>query len=426
MAVPSQSAVQVRAHARVDSLVRPLALGRGEQLRRSAVGDRSAERSTARSVKRLGAFRALDTLSTFSSLQRVRKCRRVPVGQAAVQIVHRVEDGRAHFSGLQTCGSLWSCPLCSEKILAGRADELLTAINTWTGLGGDVIMGSLTMRHHRHQSLGDLWDALGEAWRAAYGSKIARKLLKSCHWVRRVESTHGCHGWHVHIHFLLFVPSGTEPTELGNCMFDAWSRRLVSLGMQAPLRDEGGLHIKRLDLSNAAAEVAEYLAKGHYEEVNNAPVAVEQPGRTAALELASISKQARGANRTPFQILAAFVANGEAADAELWREWENGSKGRRAITWSRGARDALVPDVEQTDEELACETDGDGIVVAELRLSDWPQLVKRPELLNTLLTLVEMSCDSDDAYLMVDAVLTVEGFPGVAMRPPDRMPQWAS
>jgi hypothetical protein len=221
---------------------------------------------------------------------------------------------------------------------------------------------------------------------------------------------------------LLFVPAGTDPTELGNCMFAAWSRRLVSLGMQAPSRDEGGLHIKRLDLSNAAAEVAEYLAKGHYEEV----VAVDQSGRNAALELASISKQARGANRTPFQILAEFVANGEAADAELWREWENGSKGRRAITWSRGARDALVIDVEQTDEELAAETDGGGVVVAELLPVAWASIVRRPELLNTLLTLVEMSCDSDDAYRMVDAVLTGEGFPGAVRRPPDRMPQWAS
>jgi hypothetical protein len=375
----------------------------------------------------LGAFRALDTLSTFSSLERVRKCRRVPAyGQTVVEIVHRVEDRRAHFAGLQTCGSVWSCPLCSEKILAGRADELLTAINSWTARGGDVIMGSLTMRHHRHQSLADLWDALGEAWRAAYGSKIARKLLKSCHWVRRVESTHGRHGWHVHVHFLLFVPAGTDPTELGNCMFAAWSRRLVSLGMQAPSRDEGGLHIKRLDLSNAAAEVAEYLAKGHYEEVNNAPVAIDQPGRNAALELASISKQARGANRTPFQILADFVANGEVADADLWREWENGSKGRRAITWSRGARDALVVDNEQTDEQLAAETDGGGVVIAELHSRAWASLVRRPVLLNTLLTLVEMSRDSDDAYCLVDAALACEGFPGAARRPPDRMPQWSA
>jgi endonuclease/exonuclease/phosphatase (EEP) superfamily protein YafD len=224
---------------------------------------------------------------------------------------------------------------------------------------------------------------------------------------------------------LLFVPAGTDPTELGNCMFAAWSRRLVSLGMQAPSRDEGGLDIKRLDLANAAADVAEYLAKGHYEEVNSVPAPVATT-RSAALELASVSKQARGANRTPFQILADFVANGEAADADLWREWENGSKGRRAITWSRGARDALVIDAEQTDEELAGDTDGGGVVVAELHSTAWASIVKRPELLNALLTLVETSRDSDDAYRRVDAALAREGFPGAARRPPDRMSQWAS
>ncbi len=285
-------------------------------------------------------------------------------------------------------------------------------------------MGSLTMRHRSDQSLADLWDALGEAWRAAYGSKIARKLLKSCHWVRRVESTHGRHGWHVHVHFLLFVPAGTDPVALGYCMFDAWSRRLVSLGMHAPLRDEGGLHIKRLNLDNAAAEVAEYLAKGHYEEVT--PTHQEAtPTRNAALELAATTKQARGSNRTPFQILADFVANGEATDAELWREWENGSKGRRAITWSRGARDALVVDIEQSDEELAGDTDGAGVVVAELQLSDWTRLVRRPDLLNTLLTLAEISQDAEDAYRLIEAALTREGFLDAVRRPPPRMPEWS-
>jgi hypothetical protein len=358
----------------------------------------------------------MDALSRLSSLERVRKCRRVRVeGQGAVAIVHRVEEARAHLSGLQTCGSIWSCPCCSEKILAKRAEELLTAIDTHTAAGGDVVMGSLTMRHRQDQSLSDLWDALGEAWRAAYGSKIARKLLRSCHWVRRVESTHGRHGWHVHVHFLLFVPSGTDPIPVGNCMFDAWAARLVSLGMDAPLRDHGGLDVKRLDLASAPTAIADYLAKGHYEA---------KPSSTAALELASAGKITRGDNRTPFGILSDFVASGEHCDAELWREWETGSKGRRAITWSAGARDDLVDDVELTDEQLAAESDGNGVVVAELDGAAWPSLARRPDLLNILLSLVETASDHDDALVRLDARLCREGYPDAVRGPPDLVAEW--
>jgi hypothetical protein len=386
--------------------------GRGEQLRQGPPADPYSDEANARRRRRLGTFRALKMLSTFSSLERVKKCRRVRVGQGAVEIRHRRDEARAHLAGLQTCGSVWSCPCCSERILAGRADELLRAIATHTATGGDVLMLTLTMRHDRSQALGGLWDALGEAWRSASSSaRSVRELLRSVDWVRRVEATHGANGWHVHVHALLFVPAGTDPEPIGEGMFAAWGKRLVGLGLNAPLPGPG-MQIKRLDLSNASAEVAEYLAKGHYEEVKPS-----RPNRNAALELASTGKQARGANRTPMQILADMVANGEACDFELWREWEQASKGRRALTWSRGARDRLVGDVEQTDEELAQSTDQGGEVVAELDPDTWPTIAARPELLNTMLSVVETSHDADDAYLRLEAVLAAEGLPGAVRRP---------
>ena len=351
-------------------------------------------------------------LSVFSSLDRVKKCRRVRTGQGPVEVRHRPEDGRAHFAGLQTCGSVWACPCCSERILAGRADELLTAIATHEATGGEVLMLTLTMRHRAGQALGDLWDALGEAWRSASSSsRSVRELLRSIDWVRRVEVTHGAHGWHVHVHALLFVAADTEPQPVGDAMFAAWGKRLVGLGLDAPLAGPG-MTIKRLDLSNASGEVAEYLAKGHYEEVS------PDMRRAAALELASTGKLARGENRTPMQILAEFVAHGLATDGQLWREWEAGSKGRRSLTWSRGARDRLVGDEERSDEELAQETDGGGDVVALIDPAAWPAIMGRPALANTLLSVVETADDPRDAFARVDGLLVAHGLPGAAYRPP--------
>jgi len=408
------------AQAGPESLARVVPSGRGEQLRQDPYG----EVANSRRRRRLSAYRALDLLSTFSALERVRKCRRVATGSGPIEVRYRPQEARAHFAGLQTCGSVWACPCCSERILAGRASELLRAIATHRAGGGEVLLLTLTMRHNREQALGELWDALGEAWRAASsGARSVRELLRSIDWVRRVEATHGENGWHVHVHALLFVEAGTDPEPLGDAMFEAWGRRLVSLGLDAPLAGPG-MQIKRLDLTNASGEVAEYLAKGHYEEVRPARLEEVRPARLAALELASAGKLARGQNRTPMQVLGDFVANGEATDAELWREWEAGSKGRRALTWSRGARDRLVGEDELTDEELAQDSDGGGDLVALIDARAWPAIASRPQLMARLLTVVETSDEAADAFERLDRLLCAVSLSGALYRPPEGLPEW--
>lgn len=408
---PTRSAPAARAQ-RESAAAGGRSSGRGEQLRQDPWG----EAANRRRRKRLAAFKALDLLRTFSSLERVRKCRRVKIGNGPVHIRHRRDEARAHYAGVQTCGSVWSCPCCSERILTGRAEELVTAVRTHAATGGDVLMLTLTMRHHSGQALADLWDALGEAWRAASsGSRSVRSIMGPIDWVRRVEATYGEHGWHVHVHALLFVPAATDPEPVGQTVFAAWARRLVGLGLEAPL-DGPGMRIKRLDLSQASAEVADYLAKGSYEEATDA--------RRAALELAANGKQARAGNRTPFDILADFVADGQATDAELWGEWEKGSKGRRAITWSRGARARLVPTEELSDEELAQESDGGGEVVALIEDGAWPAIIAQPRLANLVLNLVETADDADDAYERVDRALAGAGLRDALRRPPPAAPEW--
>lgn len=385
----------------------PVGVGSWEEANNCVEGP-FGDAANARRRRRLAGFRALDVLSVFSAVERVRKCRRLRTG-TDVAIVHRATENRAHFAGLQTCGSVWACPCCSERILAGRAAELVRAIQTHAAADGDVLMLTLTMRHNRRQALADLWDGLTSAWTAARSG--ARKHLQGVMWVKRTEGTHGAAGWHMHLHVLLFVPAGTPPQAIGEAMFAAWAKRLVSLGFDAPQAGPG-MQIKRLDLANATEEVAAYLAKGHYDEQ-----LADDPARRAALELASNGKRARGENRTPMQILAAFVANGEASDLQLWHTWEKASKGRQAMTWSAGAHDHLVGDEEQTDDELAQETDGGGTVVALIDGRAWSAIAARPHLMNDLLTLVEVFPDHL-AWNAVDDRLAAAGLAGALIRPP--------
>jgi len=290
---------------------------------------------------------------------------------------------------LVTCGSIWCCPLCAEKILAGRVDELLSAIDNWTAQGGRVAMVTLTMRHRVGQALSELWGRLSKAWGAASGDyRSSRDALADVDgWVRRVEATHGRNGWHLHVHALLFLRGETTEEaarSMGEAMFAAWSKRLQRDGLDAPVRHQGGLDVKLLELDQAREHVAGYLAKGTYE------------ASSAALELAGgMAKGGRRGNRSPFEVLRDLVANGEARDLAIWREWEQASKGRRAITWRQGFRAQLLAEVEQTDEELAEDGRDEGSIVAWIEPGDWESI--RDRWAAQLLTVVEHS-DVDDAY----------------------------
>jgi hypothetical protein len=42
-----------------------------------------------------------------------------------VQVVCSIEFNRAHYKGLQTCGSVWLCPCCASKIEERRRLEIV-------------------------------------------------------------------------------------------------------------------------------------------------------------------------------------------------------------------------------------------------------------------------------------------------------------
>jgi hypothetical protein len=284
---------------------------------------------------------------------RVSSCGRqgvLPGGSVRIRATGAGADRRAGFSGLASCGSVWACPVCSERILAGRQTELSEGLASWSARGGRVAFVTLTMRHDKGQSLRSLWDALSKAWDNAVKGrawKAARARYGVAGFIRVVEVTHGDSGWHVHVHaaFLLdgSVPiTSADVDDLGCVLFQPWRASLMRSGLRAPLARSGGLDAKLWDGSTGV--MADYFAKGTY----------AADASRAALELARGDlKIARSGNRTPFRILADFVEFGVLDDLELWQEWERGSKGRRQMTWSRGLRDLLLAGPELTDQELA-------------------------------------------------------------------------
>ena len=300
----------------------------------------------------------------------------MPDGNVKVLVTPTAEGPRVGFSGLATCGSVWSCPVCANKIAARRSEEIAAAIRKWEAMGGRVAMVTLTMRHQRGQRLTDLWDCLSASWGAVirgtwvedqekYGTPIFRRILSGKNkgeivtenrigWLRAAEATHPVvNGWHVHLHTLLFLKGDPDLDGLSKAMFQRWRTRLVGLGMTAPIASKGGLDARWIDAGDDSA-VSEYLSKATYDGALRAGFELARGGQ----------KKAGGA--TPFEMLANVCENLDNADdgvlqlrAECdlarWWEWEEASKFRRQMTWSRGFRDFLRLEDEATDEEIAAE-----------------------------------------------------------------------
>lgn len=366
----------------------------------TATPDKTTETRVSRRSDRFSARRILWDLSSVS---RVRVCGHhgvLPDGNVAVKVTGTGADRRAGFAGVATCGSTWACPVCSQKIATVRAADLAAAVAAWHRDHGRVLMLTLTMRHRKGQRLDDLWDSLSHAWgkvtsgrgwlkdSADFGTVIPRlvktgkdkgtvKRETKIGFARVVETTHGDNGWHVHVHALLFVRGDVTETEsyaLADSMFGRWVPALVSKGLTAPSLAHG-VDVRLVGLDDAVL-LGDYFSKNVY----------TLDAAKAGWEIAGGSgKKAGNGNRTPFQLLADVVKNGDADDLALWWEWEKASHNRRQLTWSAGLRELLALGVEKTDEEIT-EEDLGGDVVLTL---DAPMFARIRHCAEILLDLIE-------------------------------------
>lgn len=320
------------------------------------------------------AARAL-VLWPLTTLDRVRGCGRYSVRpDGSVQV--RANGVAVGFHGLASCGSVWSCPVCNSRIMAVRALELRVIIEHAFTIGGGAAFGALTLRHHRGHRLADLLVALSSCWNAVNRDGTVtrtRKRLGHIGYVRTVELLHGSNGWHPHIHpvHLFDRPvSDFDVALLHRAEVAAWSRAATRLGYSAQAQAQ---HLHAVTERGAADALSSYVTKATYTAPADEPSApgirsaadrrrgpqgAADGGRRSAAEAVawevtgSSSKDAsRG--RTHWRILSDIYRNADADDLDLWHEHERATKGKRAVTYSRGLRARVGLDVEATDEDIA-------------------------------------------------------------------------
>lgn len=303
------------------------------------VVDISWESDAQKDARRADRFALQRTAAALTPELRVAHCLWTPVS-ASVDVLKRGEDAR--FAGVQTCGSVWSCPCCSARISEVRRREL-RELRAWVGQRPGLRLGMITLTaRHRGRRLESLMDGLAKAKGRLQNRKGWQRLRESGQLVGTVsvrEATHGENGWHPHYHVLCIVKAKDESEVLE--IFEPF--RMIWLDC---LKKEGlgGTLERAFHLSTSDDLVAEYVSKAGSDLDKSWGIAEEMTlGRL---------KRGRGEKgASPWQILRE-AHDGDDAAKVLWAEYARTMLGRRQQVWSNGLKE-LIGLTEIEDEEAA-------------------------------------------------------------------------
>lgn len=306
------------------------------------------------------------------------------LGQS-VGIRHDGGDRPAGFAGIERCGSIWCCPACSAVIRAGRAAEIEQAVkHHQETVGGSVLFFTGTQRHHGGDQLQVTLDAVLEAWRKLTAGRPWKRIKEKYQvsgYIRSIEVTLGAHGWHPHAHVLLFLDAdinADQVEELRPTLYELWARAVERAGGKPPT--ERGLDLQKLD--DDGKLLARYLSKVQDEKKRQTWSAGAEMTRADV-------KSGRGSSLTPFQLLDDDLEGyTEEQRARLWREFYQVSKGRRAITWSRGLKSRCCIG-EVSDEDILDDAEST-VLVWRTSAKDYRRVLRRsPVALAVALELAE-------------------------------------
>lgn len=331
--------------------------------RGSALENTTDNFSTPRRVSAL-KWEKLDWLRTESTIKRQRSCM---VGVRGKAVTVKTSDHGAGFGGLMHCGRIL-CPNCGPRIGADRRKEITRSIKTWRARGGDTYFGTLTLRHHRGQRFAELSKAISACWSAATDGRhwaADRKEHGIVHTLRVWEEKWSiANGWHLHVHFLLYVEKATDKVGvLLDSMFGRWRKKALDLGLDAPLLRAQDLHVV-IGEGEELDKLGGYFTKQQDE------------AESMGWEMSNPNGKARGDSFTPSEILELAVG-GDPEMQALWYEYEAGMVRRRTVAWSRGLRDELELGEEKTEQEIADEEIG-GEVVLSILPEQWHKLARMP------------------------------------------------
>lgn len=291
---------------------------------------------------------------------RTNNCLRVRQGGKQIQVLKSIEHGTATYGGLQTCGSVWQCPVCAAKIAERRRVEVLAAMTAWKAQGGSVNMITLTCPHQRGDDLAELLAKQSKALNSFWADRQVKAVLLemgNIGHIKATEVTNGRlsllnNGWHPHYHVLTFDRSsdllnGSKLSQWQPLLYLRWANACKLAGLGTPSEAHG---LKLDDGSHASKYISKWgledeITKGHTKKAIN--------------------------GETPFDFLRALVLDDtDRQAAALFIEFATVFKGKRQLRWSKGLKARFAVE-EKNDDQIAQEKEDFAEVLGAITIEQW-------------------------------------------------------
>jgi len=280
-------------------------------------------------------------------------------------------SGKVDRHGVFRCGSVWTCPSCSQRVAVTRSSEIRDVQIKIDDAGGITVMITWTIPHDRETPLAVSMDRLKKAFHFFRQDKrIWNHLIEKCGYMGHVTSTEITlalkmdpldpltffdNGWHCHAHSMMgfkfdgarsmnLIEEGAFSVMLKDLMFCGWARAVLKAGAPRAPSYEYGFDVR------PAWSATTYIQK--MEEVNDHDAPTKKRWGIEAELTKSYMKEGRKKSRTPFELLD----SDDPKDHELFRTYARASFGRSQIEWSRGKwnlRLLLDDPTAISDEEAA-------------------------------------------------------------------------
>lgn len=289
---------------------------------------------------------------------------------------------RGYFTGLQTCGSVWTCPICANRIQETRRQEIALAMKFLCSekQGKQAVMVTFTFPHTASDKLKELLEKFSKSlhdFKSGNAFTLFKKRNGFEGLIRSLEITRGPNGWHPHTHELFFVDKELEQAEFKEWLQNRWLNVCSKSGL-VDINDDDKVDafIKHSLDVKFNCSTSDYLAK--FDDKANWGVDRE-------IAKAS-SKNSKKNGMHPFELA-------HKGYSQLFIEYTEAIKGKAQLFWSRDLK-KKVGIVDITDEEISEEDkkEEDTVIGFLRKIEDW-KTVTAYELRSKILDMVEDGFD---------------------------------